>query len=323
MAIGSRSVAPPPASLHQAGDGVHRAVQLLQCLIGTATVLAVAWLGWSLLGGQRGVGWMAALGLAVYPPHVSAAAYPQAALWAALVLACLVALAVSPRWQSSRAGAVMIGSLAGVLILLEPVLVWAAPICLAIFWWGKRPAHGAGRLGAAGLGRLLIPVGVTLAILGCWYGGSWLAGALASQLPGEHGRFCMERLREFLLSGTVGSAGGEGRLQHFATIACLVLALMGCCTSWPRWRALWPTLAILAAVTLSDMWGLIPARSRLSIEPLVLLWAALAVVPPLARLLGARSIRVYRPGERAEDPFGGAHVLRGPHYDVGVRRRAG
>ena len=64
---------------------------------------------------------------------------------------------------------------------------------------------------------------------------------------------------------------------------------------------------------------MIPATSRLSIEPLAFLWAAPAVAPPLARLLPSRGVRVYRPGERDEDPFGRAHVLHGPHYDVGMR----
>ena len=67
MAIATPVVAPPRAEgLGQPG-GTPGALQLLQCLIGTATVLAVAWLGWSLAGPGRGVGWLAALGLAVYP----------------------------------------------------------------------------------------------------------------------------------------------------------------------------------------------------------------------------------------------------------------
>ena len=97
LAFGLRVCAvwsPPPES--------PRALQLLQCLIGTATVLAVAWLGWSLAGPGRGVGWLAALALAVYPPQIHATAYPQAAIWAALTLACLLAVAISPRWQSTR-----------------------------------------------------------------------------------------------------------------------------------------------------------------------------------------------------------------------------
>ncbi len=108
MALAATAVESPPASLDHTGGGGHRAVQFLQCLIGTATVLAVAWLGWSLVRGQSGVGWTAALGLAVYPSHVSAAAYPQAALWAALVLCCLLArgrlaaVAIQPRRRPSR-----------------------------------------------------------------------------------------------------------------------------------------------------------------------------------------------------------------------------
>ena len=137
------------------------------------------------------------------------------------------------------------------------------------------------------------------------------------------GQIGLQRLRDFLLCGAAGRAREASRLDRFATIACLVLALMGCCISRRRWRTLWPTCAIFAAVTLSDMSGLIPATSRLPIEPLAFLWAALAVTPPLARLLAGRGVRVYRPGERAEDPFGPRHVLHGPHYEVGMRRQGG
>ena len=323
MAIATPVVAPPRAEgLGQPG-GTPSALQLLQCLIGTATVLAVAWLGWSLAGPGRGVGWLAALGLAVYPTHVSAAAYPQAALWAALLLACLLGVAVSPRWQSSRAGAVVAGCLAGCLILLEPAAVWAAPICAAIFWWGAVPCPAGQRLRGPALGRLLIPAGAAATILVGWYAGSWLLGRATSPPPAGQGQFCLQRLRDFLLANPAGPAPQAGPLARFATIACLVLALMGCCTARQRWRTLWPTAAIFAAVTLAETWGWTAAGSRLWIEPLALVWAALAVAPPLARLFAGRAVPVYRPGERAEDPLGRAHVLRGPHYDVGVRRRAG
>jgi hypothetical protein len=71
------------------------------------------------------------------------------------------------------------------------------------------------------------------------------------------------------------------------------------------------------------MFALLPPGSRLPLEPIALVWAALAVAPPLVRLLGGRQVRVCRPGERAEDPLDREQLLRGPHYDVGVRRRAG
>jgi hypothetical protein len=52
-------------------------------------------------------------------------------------------------------------------------------------------------------------------------------------------------------------------------------------------------------------------------------WAAAAVAPLAVGLLGRPRIKVHRPGEHPRDPFGPAHVLKGPHYDVPVRRRAG
>jgi hypothetical protein len=305
------------------GSGLRRAAQLLQCLVGTATVLAIAWLGWLLVREQRAIGWMAALGLAVYPPQVNAAAYPQAAVWATLALCCLTAVVMSPRWPSTRAGAVLAGCLAGVVVVLEPVLVLAAAICAAVFWRdaGRHDQDEPPRRPA--FGQLAILAGVAVAVLGCWYAGDWLWGGAASPSPAGAERACLERLRDFLLSSVAGPAHDAGRLERFATIACLVLALMGGCISWHRWRTLWPTYAIVAAIVLSDAWDVIPATSRLSIEPIGLLWAALAVGPPLARVFAGRRVRVYRPGERAEDPLERAHLLRGPHYDVGVRRRAG
>ena len=117
-------------SLDHTEGGGHRAIQFLQCLIGAATVLAVAWLGWSLVPGQRGVGWTAALGLAVYPSHVGAAAYPQAALWAALVLCCLLAVvllaavAIRPSRRHSRRMSGWRPGAAGAGLVLAAPIAW-------------------------------------------------------------------------------------------------------------------------------------------------------------------------------------------------------
>ena len=201
----------------------------MQCLVGTATVLAVAWLGWLLVREQRAIGWMAALGLAVYPAQVNAAACPQAAVWATLALCCLMAVAVSPRWPATRAGAILAGCLAGVAVVLEPVLVLAAPICAVV------SGGAAGRRGQddqpsrPASGQLAILAGVAVAILGCWWAGEWLWGHAASASPAGTEQASLERLRDFLLSGVAGPAHDAGRLERFATIACLVLALMGGC----------------------------------------------------------------------------------------------
>ena len=140
------------------------------------------------------------MGLAVYPSHVGAAAYPQATLWAALVLCCLLAVVGSPRWQSGRAGAILAGCLAGVLVLLEPVLVLAAPVAAAVYWRGAGPPRGGDRTGRVALGRLLILAGVAAAIIGCWYGGKWLVAGAAGNSAAGGGQIGLQRLRDFLLS---------------------------------------------------------------------------------------------------------------------------
>ena len=138
--------------------------------------------------------------------------------------------------------------------------------------------------------------------------------------PAGAGQICLERLRTSSSPAPPVPAREAGRWTRFATIACLVLALMGCCISWPRWRSLWPTYAIFAAVTLSVMWGLIPATSRLVDRAVGISLGGVGRRAAAGAAVGRPGVRVYRPGERAEDPFGRAHVLRGPHYDVGVRR---
>ena len=116
---------------------------------------------------------------------------------------------------------------------------------------------------------------------------------------------------------------GPGRLDRFAAITCVALASIGLCASLPRWRRLWPIYAVFAAAALTCVLGKLPLRAMAPVAPFAFFWAATAVAPPLARLLPVATIRVYRPGQRGEDPFGRDHVLRGPHYDSHVRRRAG
>ena len=96
--------------------------QLLQCLAGTMVVLAVAFLGWTLVPDRPYVGWVAAWGAAVYPPHLELAGQPHVAAWAALALTLLLLVALLPKWNGTRRGAVAAGVLAGLLFVLEPIL---------------------------------------------------------------------------------------------------------------------------------------------------------------------------------------------------------
>ncbi|MBL8825362.1 MAG: hypothetical protein JNM18_00155 [Planctomycetaceae bacterium] len=103
-------------------------VQFLQCAAGAGLVLAVAWLAWSLMPERPSVGWIAALGAAVYPPHIYMATHVQVVPWAALVLTLLLAAVVSPRAKVDWRWGVVAGLLGGWLLLIEPILALALPI---------------------------------------------------------------------------------------------------------------------------------------------------------------------------------------------------
>ena len=219
---------------------------------------------------------------------------------------CLAAVAIQPR------GAVLAGCLAGCLILLEPAAVWAAPICAAIFWWGAKPCPASQRMRGPALGRLLIPAGAAATILAGWYGGSWLLGRATSPPPAGQGQFCLQRLRDFLLANPAGLAAQAGPLARFATIACLVLALMGCCTAWQRWRTLWPTAAIFAAVTLAEMAGWTAAGSRLWIEPLARSLGGPGGSPAVGAAVGRPGSPRLSAGRARRGPLGPRTRAAGP-----------
>ena len=389
------------------------AVQLLQCLAGTALVLTVAWLGWSLLPERPSVGWVAAVGAAVYPTHLYMVTHLQVALWAALVLTLLLAVCVSPRWRATRRGAILAGCLAGTLLLVEPILALALPICAVVFWLGEAAGSWRGRFGRAPLARVALMAAVAALIITPWTVRNWMvhgrpvpikstfgyafwqgnnpiswgtdkipkssaevlrvehdgtlrgmdralwearhetlyiddvvlkpagyrefAGLSEPQRsrllgrrawrfvrdnPARYGRLCLRRLRYFLLFDETNPKAAN-RLYRISTVAWLVLALIGLSISRGRWRELWPTYAIFAVVALFHSLVIVSVRFRIPVEPVTFVWAATAVAPLAVRLLGRPQIRVYRPGEHRRDPFAPGDVLRGPHYDVPVRRRAG
>jgi len=117
--------------------GAILAVQLLQCVAGTGLVLAVVWLGWVLVPDRRSCGWVAGLGAAVYPTHLYMVTHMQVALWAALILTTLLAVVMSTRWRATWQGSILAGCLAGALLLVEPILSLALPVCALAFWLGE------------------------------------------------------------------------------------------------------------------------------------------------------------------------------------------
>lgn len=145
------------------------AVQLLQCIGGAGLVLAVTWLGWSMVPDRKAVGWIAGLGAAVYPTHIYMVTHLQVALWAALLLTLLLAVVVSPRWQAKRTGAILTGWLSGSLLLVEPILAVALPICAVAFWLGEK--HDRFRWGP--IGRVALMAGVATLIVSPWIVRNW------------------------------------------------------------------------------------------------------------------------------------------------------
>ena len=74
------------------------------------------------------------LGAAIYPTHLYMVTHLQVAVWAALLLTLLLAVVAAPRWRATRGGAILAGALAGMLLLVEPILALALPIAAAVFW---------------------------------------------------------------------------------------------------------------------------------------------------------------------------------------------
>ena len=388
------------------------AVQLLQCLVGSGLVLAVVWLGWSLMPDRPSVGWVAGIVAAIFPTHLYMVTHLQVVLWAAFLLTALLATVSSPRWRATHSGAALAGGLSGLLLLVEPILALALPISAAAFWMAEGAGRWRDRFQVAPLGRLALMVAVAAAIIAPWMirnrivhgefvfikstfgyafwqgnnpisqgtdkiskpsaerlrlkhdgslagvdkalwearhetvyiddvllkpGGyhefagltepqrSRLLGRRAREFirenPARYGQLCLQRLRYFLLFDETNPKASN-RIYRAATIVWLVLALIGLMVSCDRWRRLWPTYAIFMVVTLFHALVLVSVRFRIPLEPLSFVWAAWVIVPLLAHVVPQRKIRIYRPGERADDLADPSHLLQGPHWHQQNDRRA-
>ena len=388
------------------------AVQLLQCVAGVGLVLAVVWLAWLLVPDQPAVGWVAGLGAAVYPTHLYMVTHLQVAVWAALLLTLLLAVVLSPRWRGSRRGAILAGCLAGVLLLVEPILALALPICAAAFWLGEGAPRWPQRFRRAPLSRLAMMAGTAAVIVAPWIVRNWavhgefvfvkstfgyafwqgnnpislgtdkipkpsaerlrlehdgtlagrdramwearhetlyvddvllkpggyrefaglsepgrsrLLGRRAWQFirdnPGRYAGLCLNRLRYFLLFDQTNPKAAN-RIYRMATATWLVLAAVGLLTTLGRWRRLWPTWAIFAALTLFHTLVITSVRFRIPLEPMTLVWAAAAVAPVLVRMVYGQRIKVYRPGQQRRDPLAAEQAPEEQPYEARPGRRA-
>jgi hypothetical protein len=120
------------------------AIQLLQALLGSATALLTARLGWSLLPEKRAIGWLAGALLAVYPPHIYMVTHVQVVSLATCVLTAALVLAAESRSARTWWGAALTGLVSGLLLLVDPILALALPWLAALRWMaggGSLPAR--------------------------------------------------------------------------------------------------------------------------------------------------------------------------------------
>ncbi len=149
------------------------AIQLLQCVAGMGLVLAVAWLARSIFPDRPGLGWLAGVLAAVYPPHVYMVTHVQVAVWAALLLTLCLAAALSPQWATSRVGAAAAGLIAGLLLLVEPILALAMPAAAWALWRTGREPSVRRPTRWAPLGRAALMVGVAALVVAPWLWRNW------------------------------------------------------------------------------------------------------------------------------------------------------
>lgn len=150
------------------------AMQVLAALAGTALVLCVVWLGWSLLPDSPVLGSAAGWLAAIYPSHVYMVTHFQTALWGALAVTTLLAWVSWPsgkhRWTKSLAA----GLLAGGALLIDPILALALPAAVYLFWRRDRDMVVAdGRLNslwawAGRMGRLAAMALVAALVIAPW-----------------------------------------------------------------------------------------------------------------------------------------------------------
>lgn len=137
------------------------AMQGLQCLAGGVVALAVVRIAWLLLPHERSIGWWAGVWAACDPTQVYLVTHLQVAVWAALLLALTTWWALSPRITSAGRAA-MLGALAAVMLLVEPIYVIVLPV-LALTVWLRSPQHATLPRGA--LPRAVLISGLTAALV--------------------------------------------------------------------------------------------------------------------------------------------------------------
>lgn len=107
-------------------------VQILQAVAGAACVVLLTLLVWRWLPEMPAAGILAGLFLAIQPTQIYAVTQIQPAVWIGLVLVGLLLAAARPALVGDWRHDALCGSLAGLLLLWEPILALALPIALVM-----------------------------------------------------------------------------------------------------------------------------------------------------------------------------------------------
>jgi hypothetical protein len=102
--------------------------QLLQCAAGVGVVGAAARLAWNLFPERRAIGWGVGWFAALFPPHLYLVTHVQAAVWTMLGTTLLFALVTDGRRTATLRQCVLLGCVAGWLLLVDPICVLFLPI---------------------------------------------------------------------------------------------------------------------------------------------------------------------------------------------------
>lgn len=126
------------------------AYQLLQCVVGAATVaVAIRW-SWTLLPDRPGIGWAVGWVAALYPPHIYMVTHVQAAPWGALAVTLLFLLTTEAARSCTPGRLLMIGLTGGWLLMIDPILALVIPpallqLLIALYKQQPRPTTDAPR----------------------------------------------------------------------------------------------------------------------------------------------------------------------------------
>lgn len=118
------------------------AYQLLQCVVGAATVVAAVRLSWALFPERRAIGWGVGWCAALYPPHIYMATHVQAAPWGALGVTLLFLLTTEAARSCTPRRLLAIGLTGGWLLMIDPILALVIPpalLQLAIALYKQQP----------------------------------------------------------------------------------------------------------------------------------------------------------------------------------------